>query len=175
MIVEYKEHHILPEHVWPQSATLEDIGYWVAETDYGGQAVVLDFDDTRYGEGANHASFLDTVESLGAKYVAPPMYKLVAPDTENKKIMASDFAKLIIERGLHIIAWTINRTGGPLEKSGSTDYYWQSIQGKGLNLTAGSRFELLDVLYKEVGIKGIFDDWPAVTTFYANCMNLKLR
>ena len=39
----------------------------------------------------------------------------------------------------------------------------------------GDRFTLLDVLYKEVGILGIFSDWPATVTFYANCMNIGLR
>jgi len=30
-------------------------------------------------------------------------------------------------------------------------------------------FTLLDVLAQRVGIKGIFSDWPATVTFYANC------
>ena len=28
-------------------------------------------------------------------------------------------------------------------------------------------------LAKEVGILGIFSDWPATVTYYANCMGLK--
>jgi glycerophosphoryl diester phosphodiesterase len=31
----------------------------------------------------------------------------------------------------------------------------------------------LDVLVKQVGILGIFSDWAATPTFYANCMDLK--
>jgi glycerophosphoryl diester phosphodiesterase len=34
-------------------------------------------------------------------------------------------------------------------------------------------YTVLDVLAKEVGIIGIFSDWPATTTFYANCANLR--
>lgn len=173
VISEYEGYRIPPNHVWLQSATLEDIEYVVSETEYGAQAVVLDFEDDRYGVRADDRVFLDRVERTGAKYVAPPMWKLVAPD--EGKIVASDFATLIKERDLHIITWTLGRTAGPLEKSESTDYYWQTLQGQGLNLTAGSRFELLDALYEEVGIKGMFDDWPAVTTFYANCKNIMLR
>ena len=30
----------------------------------------------------------------------------------------------------------------------------------------------LDVLAQDVGIIGIFSDWPATVTFYANCMGL---
>jgi glycerophosphoryl diester phosphodiesterase len=73
MINEYKAHNILPEHVWPQSATLEDIEYIVKETEYGAQAVVLDFGDDRVA--ADDAAFLQTVASTGAKIVAPPVSK----------------------------------------------------------------------------------------------------
>jgi glycerophosphoryl diester phosphodiesterase len=31
----------------------------------------------------------------------------------------------------------------------------------------------LDVLAKQVGILGIFFDWAATVTYYANCMGLK--
>lgn len=33
-------------------------------------------------------------------------------------------------------------------------------------------YEALDVLAREVKILGIFSDWAATVTFYANCMNL---
>jgi hypothetical protein len=36
----------------------------------------------------------------------------------------------------------------------------------------GDMLEVLDVLAQDVGI-GIFSDWPATVTFYANCMGLK--
>ena len=36
----------------------------------------------------------------------------------------------------------------------------------------GDTFTVLDVLAKQVGVIGVFSDWPATTTFYANCMNL---
>jgi glycerophosphoryl diester phosphodiesterase len=29
---------------------------------------------------------------------------------------------------------------------------------------------VLDVLAQQVGVRGVFSDWPANTTFYANCM-----
>ena len=31
-------------------------------------------------------------------------------------------------------------------------------------------YKALDVLAKDVKILGIFSDWPATVTFYANCM-----
>jgi hypothetical protein len=34
-------------------------------------------------------------------------------------------------------------------------------------------YKALDVLARQVGIIGIFSDWPATVTYYANCMGLK--
>lgn len=36
----------------------------------------------------------------------------------------------------------------------------------------GDMLTVIDVLAREVGVIGIFSDWPATTTFYANCMGL---
>jgi glycerophosphoryl diester phosphodiesterase len=36
----------------------------------------------------------------------------------------------------------------------------------------GDTFKLLDVLARQVGIRGIFSDWPGTVTYYANCMGL---
>ena len=33
----------------------------------------------------------------------------------------------------------------------------------------------LDVLAQEVGVLGVFSDWPATVTFYANCMGIKIH
>ena len=37
----------------------------------------------------------------------------------------------------------------------------------------GDNMQALDVLAKGVGTIGIFSDWPATVTYYANCMGLK--
>jgi glycerophosphoryl diester phosphodiesterase len=34
-------------------------------------------------------------------------------------------------------------------------------------------YKALDVLAREIKILGIFSDWPATVTHYANCMGLK--
>eukprot|EP00956_Cyclotella_meneghiniana_P009162 scaffold12557_cov75-Cyclotella_meneghiniana.AAC.6 len=39
----------------------------------------------------------------------------------------------------------------------------------------GYRLALLHVLSQDVGVLGVFSDWPATTTFYANCMGLVLE
>ena len=35
------------------------------------------------------------------------------------------------------------------------------------------QLELIDVLAQDVGVLGVFSDWPATTTYYASCMGLK--
>lgn len=37
----------------------------------------------------------------------------------------------------------------------------------------GDMMQVLDVLADQVGVIGVFSDWPATVTFYANCMDLK--
>ncbi len=36
----------------------------------------------------------------------------------------------------------------------------------------GVMYEYIDALAKDVGAEGIFSDWPATVTYYANCMGL---
>jgi glycerophosphoryl diester phosphodiesterase len=37
----------------------------------------------------------------------------------------------------------------------------------------GQMYEVLDVLAREVGIVGMFSDWPATVSYYASCTGLK--
>jgi glycerophosphoryl diester phosphodiesterase len=37
----------------------------------------------------------------------------------------------------------------------------------------GDTLIVLDVLAKQVGMRGIVSDWPATTTFYASYMGMK--
>ena len=84
-------------------------------------------------------------------------------------MVASYYANAANERGLGIITWTLERAG-----PGLGGFYFDTTDGI-VDLAEGDRFTLLHVLDKEVGILGIFSDWPATTTFYANCLGLKLR
>ena len=43
----------------------------------------------------------------------------------------------------------------------------------GIMIEVPSAALISDVLAREVGVQGIFSDWPATVTFYANCMGLK--
>ena len=169
MIDEYIEAGIPPKNVWPQSFNPPDVYYWVANTDYGAQAVALDADD-----GSTESEVEDFINELvenGVQIVAPPMWRLVKPDASTPLKMApSHYAMYAKAAGLDIITWTLERTAPGLQ-----GYYWQTLNVASVPLVDGDNYALLYVLAKQVGILGIFSDWPATVTFFANCYNLKLR
>lgn len=71
--------------------------------------------------------------------------------------------------GLKLITWTLERSG--ILADGDGGWYYQSIQDVLADReNEGVILELLDVLANEVGVEGIFSDWPATVTFYANCL-----
>ena len=55
--------------------------------------------------------------------------------------------------------------------TGKGGWYYQTV-GQAIH-REGDILQALDVLAKDVGIIGIFSDWPATVTYYANCMGLK--
>jgi glycerophosphoryl diester phosphodiesterase len=87
---------------------------------------------------------------------------------DGERIVPSTYAKAAKAAGLEIITWTLERSG-PLKIGGG--WYYQSVADVIDN--DGDMLEILDVLAKQVGIRGIFSDWPATVTYYANCMGLK--
>ncbi|WP_088347101.1 MULTISPECIES: glycerophosphodiester phosphodiesterase family protein [Rhodomicrobium] len=173
MIDEYKAAGIDPKDVFPQSFNLEDVRYWIANApEFGKQGVYLDErDETLPGfDPLKPESWKPGMKDLaasGVKIIAPPLWMLVTLD-EAKKIVPSPYAKAAKEAGLEIIAWTLERSG-PLKDGGG--WYYQSI--KPAVSSDGDMLKLLDVLAKDVGIRGIFSDWPATVTYYANCMGLE--
>ena len=166
MIDEYKQAGVKPKHVFPQSFNEQDILYWVGnEPMFAKQAVFLDAAET--------VKDLPSLEKLidykrkGVKIVAPPLFALLA--LEDGKLVPSAYAKNIKKAGLDIITWSLERSGVmALDKGG---WYYQSVTD-GIH-HEGDILEALHVLNKDVGIRGIFSDWPATVTFYANCMGLK--
>jgi glycerophosphoryl diester phosphodiesterase len=103
----------------------------------------------------------------GVRYIAPPMWVLLTTGS-NGEIIPSAYAKAAKDAKLNIITWSLERDG-PMNKGGS--WYHQSI--KFAIYTDGQIYEVIDVLALQVGVKGIFSDWPATVTYYANCMGLK--
>lgn len=166
MIDEYRAAGVTAKEVWAQSFNIEDIRYWIAqEPEYGQQAVFLD--------DANHAGELPTPTELqryadeGIKIVAPPLWALLALN-DKQEIVASDYAHSANTAGLKIITWSLERSGSLNEGGG---WYYQSV-APALN-NDGDMMNVLHVLASDVGVIGIFSDWPATVTYYANCMGLE--
>lgn len=168
LIDEYKAAGIPASDVWAQSFNLDDVLYWIkAEPEFGKQAVYLD--DSYNDEGFDHndpTTFrhaMADLKAMGVNYIAPPMWMLVT--TENGQVVPSAYAKEAKQAGLKLITWTLERSG-PLADGGG--WYFQSV--KDVTNNDAMYFELMDVLAQDVAIEGMFSDWPATTTYYANCM-----
>jgi len=74
--------------------------------------------------------------------------------------------------GFGIITWTFERAA--LRQGVSNAGYYYDFDPTGAAIKKDSdMYKALDVLAREVKILGIFSDWPATVTYYANCMGLK--
>jgi glycerophosphoryl diester phosphodiesterase len=167
LIEEYRQAGVSPQDVYPQSFNLEDVRYWIDHHPrYGQQAVYLDGRDAQGLEPQNPGTWqpdMETLKGYGVNIIAPPLWMLVTTDNDNH-IVPSPYARAARDAGLDIIAWSLERSG-PLTNGGG--WYYQSVQPVINN--DGDTFSLLDVLARDVGVIGVFSDWPATTTFYANC------
>jgi glycerophosphoryl diester phosphodiesterase len=169
LIDELRAGGIRPRDAWVQSFVRDDIDYWVAnEPKYAKQAVYLIPADTP-AQLVPFTAELPSYKANGINYVAPAMWALV--DASGTEIVPSDYATIAKTEGLKIITWTLERSG--ILADGDGGYYYQSI-GDVLadRENEGVMLELLHVLAEDVGIEGIFSDWPATVTYYANCMGL---
>lgn len=173
MIDEYKAAGVSPSKVFAQSFNLPDILYWIRnEPAFGEQAVFLDDIDPTDGNPNNDRprdlSELRVLYNQGVRYLAPPMWALLALDFKNH-IVPSAYARDAKAADLQLITWTLERSG--ILADGDGGWYYQTINPAVKN--EGAVFEALDVLAKDVGVRGVFSDWPATTTYYANCMRLQ--
>ncbi|RKW14561.1 MAG: glycerophosphodiester phosphodiesterase [Cardiobacterium sp.] len=162
MLDDYAEAGVAPSDVFPQSFQPEVIRYWLAKGgDYGKQAVFLD--ETL--DTAPRIKEMPEWRKLGLQYLSPAMPMLVKND--GGKFGVSDYAKAAKDNGLKLITWTLERSG-PIAKGGG--WYFTGVEDLGKK--DGDIYNYLDVLAKDVGIIGIFSDWPATVTYYANCKGL---
>ena len=106
-------------------------------------------------------------ESVDVKIIAPSMWMLLSLNS-NSEIIPSVYAKAAKAAGLDIITWTIERSG--LLKNGG-GWYYQTVADVINN--DGDMLDIIDVLAQDIGVLGIFSDWPATVTYYANCKRLK--
>lgn len=169
LINEYKKVGISPSDVFVQSFELGDLKYWIQHhPEFAKQAVYLD--DGYEQTGFNHNNpetwqhSMTDLKAMGINIIAPPLWVLVSLD-ENNQLIESAYAIEAKKAGLTIITWTLERSGLLTQGGG---FYYQSVKDAIKN--EGFAFELLDFLAKQVGVIGVFSDWPATTTFYSNCV-----
>jgi glycerophosphoryl diester phosphodiesterase len=172
MIDDYKKAGVKPENVFAQSFNLDDVKFWIKnEPEFGKQAVYLDdrYDDPEFNH-TDPTTWSPSMEELvkqNVRIIAPPMWMLLDLD-ERGNIVPSEYARQAKDAGLGIITWTLERSG-LLESGGG--WYYQTIKESTDN--DGDTIVTLDVLAKDVGVMGVFSDWPGTVTYYANCKGLK--
>jgi glycerophosphoryl diester phosphodiesterase len=168
LIDDYKSAGVTAEDVFAQSFNLNDIRYWIEnEPEFGKQAIFLDGRrDLNPMDTDTFSPSMKELKEMGVNYIAPPLFVLLT--LEDGKIVPSPYAKSAKEAGLDIITWTLERSG-PLSSGGG--WYYQTV-GDVID-SDGKMLEVVDVLASQVGVKGIFSDWPATTSFYASCMGLE--
>ncbi len=169
LIQEYLDAGIAPERVTPQSYVLDDLRFWQSEFPaFGVRAAWLDpraQEDPAF-DPRTPASWKPSMTELvtaGVKILAPPMPVLL--DLDQGRIVPSAYARSARAAGLRLVSWTTERSG-PLEAGGG--FYYASIRAAIHD--DGDIYPVIDVLAREVGIEALFSDWPATTTYYANCM-----
>ena len=174
MIDDYKKEHIPPQDVFPQSFHLADVLSWIQhEPRFGKQAVYLD--DANVPSELPSLADLQSYVAQGVKIVAPPMWALLTVNAKGQ-IIPSQYAQDAKAVGLDIITWTLERSGRigeevlPTKGASSPSFYYQTTLDALHN--DGDLMVTLDVLAKQVGILGIFSDWSATVSYYANCMGL---
>lgn len=163
LIAEYREAGVNPNDVWPQSFNLDDVLFWVNETPrFGRQAVFLD--EAAHTDDNSSLAYMEGLKKQGVNILAPAIWKMLTLNS-HQEIVPSEYARNADMAGLDMIAWSLERSG-PLAEGGG--WYYQSVTDAINN--DGDMLTVLDVLAREVGVIAVFSDWPATTTFYANCM-----
>ncbi len=102
--------------------------------------------------------------------IAPPIPALLT--VENGKLVPSQYAKDIKSFGFDIITWSFERADLRKGAKGAGFYAAYDPNGEVVKKDA-DMFKVLDVLAKQVGVIGVFSDWPGTVSYYASCMNLE--
>jgi glycerophosphoryl diester phosphodiesterase len=84
----------------------------------------------------------------------------------------SHYARDIKSTGLDIITWSFERVDLRQGGANAGFYYYFDPNSRALKKDS-DMYKALDALAQQVRIRGIFSDWPATVTYYANCMGLE--
>jgi glycerophosphoryl diester phosphodiesterase len=163
-----------PKDVWVQSFNLVDVLYWINHApQFGSHAVYLDDIDPMASPPIPRLTVaeLQDLKKKGVRIFAPPIPALLDVD-RNGSVVPSQYALDIKRAGLDIITWAFERADLRQGASKAGFYYYFDPTGIAIKKDS-DMYKALDVLARQVGILGIFSDWPATVTYYANCIGLK--
>jgi glycerophosphoryl diester phosphodiesterase len=173
MIDEFKKAGVNPKDVFAQSFNKNDILYWIQhELQFGRQAVYLDDIDPTASPPIPRIS-LDELRQLkraGVRIIAPPIPALLDVDANNR-VVPSQYANDIKGTGFDIITWSFERADLRRGAGNAGFYYYFDPNSRAIKKDS-DMYKALDALAQQVRIRGIFSDWPATVTYYANCMGL---
>lgn len=174
---------VKPRDAFPQSFNPNDILYWIQNSPYGKRAVFLvdydanannvvlfDLNGTQLVNRADQLRFFRALRQAGVRIVAPPIPALLT--VVGNRVVPSQLAKDLRGMGYDIITWTFERSD--LRQGASKAGFYFDFDPTGAAIRKDSdMYKALDVLARQVKILGIFSDWPATVTYFANCMNLR--
>lgn len=176
MIDEYRAANVDLANVYPQSFEWKDLTYWQQYAPAVAPNIVAL--DGRYQSALfSHRSSITRLPTMrqikrrGINIIAAPLWMLL--EAEDNTIVPSSYALAAKEAGLTIVAWTLERSPN-LSTGGG--WYYQTLNGDNpsnsytpIKLHDGKIMEVLDILVNDIGVVGVFSDWPATVTFFDHC------
>lgn len=172
IVDEYKAASIPPEDVFLQTFEMVHMDHWLAaEPEFAKTAVYLVDPDRVEGFDVNNPESWgefapQPLADKGINYIAPPLFTLVT--VKDGQMAPSAYADAINETDMQIITWSLERSGPIARTNGG--WYYQSVAE--VATSDAAIYEILHVLAQDVGVVGVFSDWPATVTYYANCYGL---
>ncbi|RHY88263.1 hypothetical protein DYB37_007399 [Aphanomyces astaci] len=167
IVDEYNELKVNASDVFIQSFILGDLAYLTTSypDGFGATAVYLDSSDTI--KDVPSKATLASWKASGINIWAPPIWVLLqAKDGQIAPSQAAIDAKAV---GLDLIAWSLERSGF-MTNPDHGGWYYQTLNS--IITRESDILVALHVLAQDVGLRGIFTDWPGTVTYYANCFGL---
>lgn len=170
MIDEYVEAGVNLADVRPQSKYQPHVEYWLKAAPETTPVLLDERYELEMLESKPvkdwHGDTFESLYEMGLRIIAPPLWMLVRAGDDGK-VVPSKYAVAAHAAGLDIVTWTLERSGPVGPEMDLNEYYFQStrnaVYGDGMTM------EILDVLVKDVGVIGVFSDWPATVSLYAAC------
>ena len=169
VINDYRAEGVSSSRVRVQSFLLDDLRLLLdIAPEFGEGFVYLDGRYSRATFNVDRAtSWRPTMSALreaGVAFLAPPIWMLITLD-DDARIVPSAYALAARKADLRLLAWSLERSVDVKDGGG---WYYQSIRSAFDD--EADQLKVLDVLAGQVGVEGVFSDWPATTTWFSHCV-----